>query len=57
MPFDQLEVGAKLFKVTPPSLEGGEYLFFLVGSAEPEKGSYGKAYDLGVDAAPTPVKK
>lgn len=57
MPFDQLEVGAKLFKVTPPSLEGGEYLFFLVGSAEPEKGSYGKAYDLGVDAAPTPAKK
>ena len=29
----------------------GEYLFFLLGSAEPPKGIFGKGYDFGVDAA------
>ena len=53
--FDQLEVGARLFRLTPPQLGAGEYLFFLVGSAEPDKGTYGKGYDFGVD--PEPSKK
>lgn len=47
--FDPVEVGARLFKITPDKLAGGEYLFFLMGSAEPPKGSYGKGYDFGVD--------
>ena len=46
--FDSLEVGASLFKVTPASLGMGEYLFFLIGTAEPPKGNYGKGYDFGV---------
>jgi hypothetical protein len=50
--FDPLEVGAKLFKLTPPALVAGEYVFFLVGSAELDKGTYGKGYDFGVDAKP-----
>ena len=55
--FDQLEVGTKLFKLTAPALDEGEYIFFLVGSAEPDKGTYGKGYDFGVDAAPVTKKK
>lgn len=57
LPFDQLEVGAKLFRLMPPALDEGEYIFFLVGSAEVDKGTYGKAYDFGVDAAPVAKKK
>ena len=55
--FDQLEVGAKLFKLMPPALEAGEYLFFLVGSAEPEKGTFGKGYDFGADPPPAEKKQ
>ncbi len=55
--FDQLEVGAKLFRLMPPALDEGEYIFFLVGSAEPDKGTYGKGYDFGVDSAPVEKKK
>jgi hypothetical protein len=47
--FDSLEVGARLFKVSTGKLGKGEYLFFLVGSAEPPKGNYGKGYDFGID--------
>ncbi len=47
--FDSLEVGSHLFKITTGKLAKGEYLFFLVGSAEPPKGSYGKGYDFGVE--------
>jgi hypothetical protein len=50
--FDPVEIGARLFKITPDKLAAGEYLFFLMGSAEPPKGSYGKGYDFGVDAPP-----
>ncbi len=48
-PFDSLEVGPGLFKLTPAKLTKGEYLFFLLGSAEPPKGSYGKGFDFGMD--------
>jgi hypothetical protein len=47
--FDSLEVGPHLFRITPGKLAKGEYLFFLLGSAEPPKGSSGKGYDFGVD--------
>lgn len=48
-PFDSLEVGASLFRLTPATLGKGEYVFFLIGTAEPPKGNYGKGYDFGVE--------
>lgn len=50
-PFDSLEVGPRLFRVTPAKLAKGEYMFFLLGSAEPPKGVYGKGYDFGIEAS------
>ena len=48
-PFDSVEVGPHLFKITTTEkLAKGEYLFLLLGSAEPAKGSYGKGYDFGM---------
>ena len=48
-PFDSTEVGPRLFKVSPAkTLTKGEYLFLLLGSAEPPKGSYGKVYDFSI---------
>jgi hypothetical protein len=47
--FDSLEVGAGVFRLTPNKLEKGEYVFFLISSAEPAKGNYGKGYDFGID--------
>jgi hypothetical protein len=47
--FDSLEVGAGLFRLTPSSLSKGEYMFFLIGTAEPPKGNYGKGYDFGME--------
>jgi hypothetical protein len=47
--FDSIEVGTQLFKITPSRLPKGEYLFFLAGSGEPPKGSYGKGYDFGIE--------
>jgi hypothetical protein len=49
-PFDSLEVGPGLYRLTPAKLSSGEYLFYLSGTAEPAKGNYGKGYDFGVDA-------
>src|SRR5262245_33014797 len=50
-PFDSLEVGPLLFKITgPKGLAKGEYLFLLRGSAEPPKGSFGKVYDFSIQA-------
>ena len=46
---DRVEVGAQLFRVTAAKLTPGEYLFFLIGSATPAQGNYGKGYDFGVD--------
>jgi hypothetical protein len=48
-PFDSLEVGAALFRLSPATLVKGEYMFFLIGTAEPPKGNYGKGYDFGVE--------
>jgi hypothetical protein len=48
-PFDSLEVGAGLFRLTPTTLVKGEYMFFLIGTAEPPKGNYGKGYDFGME--------
>ena len=48
-PFDSTEVGPRLFKIAPSkNLTKGEYLFLLLGSAEPPKGSYGKVYDFSM---------
>ena len=47
--FDPQEVGARLYKITVPKLQKGEYLFYLIGSADPGKGIQGKGYDFGVD--------
>jgi hypothetical protein len=47
--FDSVEVGQRLFKLVPQYLDAGEYIFFLVGSAEPPKGIYGKGFDFGID--------
>lgn len=48
-PFDFLEVGPNLFKLTTAKLGKGEYFFFELGSAEPPKGSLGKGFDFGID--------
>jgi hypothetical protein len=48
-PFSSLEVGPRLYRLAPDKLAKGEYLFFLMGSGEPPKGSYGKGYDFGID--------
>jgi len=50
-PYDLLEVGPRVFRLTPPKLDSGEYLFFFLGSADPTKGIYGKGYDFGIDDA------
>src|SRR5262249_32767119 len=55
--FDALEVGPHLFRLRTASLFPGEYLFFLVGSADPTSGNYGKGYDFGVDKAEQPKAK
>jgi len=47
--FDPLEVESGLFRLTPAPLGKGEYMFFLIGTAEPPKGNYGKGYDFGMD--------
>jgi hypothetical protein len=47
--FDATEVGARLFRITTKPLAAGEYMVYLVGSADPEKGIQGKGYDFGVD--------
>ncbi len=50
-PYDSLEVARGVFKIST-KLTKGEYLFLLLGSAEPPKGSYGKGYDFGVEGPP-----
>jgi hypothetical protein len=46
--FDSLEVGAGLYRLNPVKLTNGEFLFYLISTAEPAKGTYGKGYDFGV---------
>jgi hypothetical protein len=48
--FDPLEVGSRLFRLTADKLDPGEYMFYLINTAEPPKGNHGKVYDFGVDA-------
>ena len=55
--FDSLEVGAGLFRLTPANLRKGEYMFFLLSTAEPPKGNYGKGYDFGQGSAGPDQKK
>jgi len=54
--FDSLEVGAGLFRLTPVNLGKGEYAWFLLNTAEPPKGKYGKGYEFGIDTPPVPKK-
>ena len=47
--FKSFHKGPHLFKITPSkTLAKGEYIFLLLGSAEPPKGSYGKVYDFSI---------
>jgi hypothetical protein len=50
------EVSPQLFRINSSKLDPGEYAFFLVGTADPAKGSAGKGYDFGIDA-PKPAPK
>jgi hypothetical protein len=52
--YDAQEVGPRLFRISTGTLVAGEYLFFLIGSAEMDKGNYGKGYDFGLDRAGKP---
>ena len=38
-------------------LSTAEYMFYLIGSAEPPKGNYGKGYDFGIDPPEAEKKK
>jgi len=49
--FESLEVASGVFRLTPNKLDKGEYAFFLIGTAEPAKGNFGKGYDFGIDIA------
>jgi hypothetical protein len=55
-PFDPVEVGSGLFRTKPANLKPGEYTFLLLGTAEPQKGTQGKAYDFGVDVPASPAR-
>ncbi|HLJ44427.1 MAG TPA: hypothetical protein VKU01_00380 [Bryobacteraceae bacterium] len=48
-PYDSKEVGPKLYRLEPSALAKGEYLFYILGSADTIKGIQGKGYDFGVD--------
>ena len=46
---DRIAVGPKLYRVATTMLETGEFMFYLVGSADPANGILGKGYDFGVN--------
>lgn len=48
-PIETQEVGPNLYKIATNILGKGEYLFYLVGSADTIKGIQGKGYDFGVE--------
>ena len=50
--FDSVEAGPHLFKITTSKLLEGEYMFFLIASGDPPKGTYGKVYDFGIEEPP-----
>jgi hypothetical protein len=55
--FDSLEVGPGLFRLTASALRKGEYAFFLMNTADPAKGNYGKGFDFAVDPPASAVKR
>jgi len=48
-PFDSQELAPRLYKIVTGIVGRGEYIFYLVGSADAMKGIQGKGYDFGVD--------
>ena len=48
--FEVTRIDEDLYRVTTTTLKPGEFLLYLVGSADPEKGIFGKGFDFGVDA-------
>ncbi|SPF51331.1 hypothetical protein SBA4_4610001 [Candidatus Sulfopaludibacter sp. SbA4] len=48
-PFETQELGPRLYKVAAGILPRGEYLFYIVGSADNVKGIQGKGYDFSVE--------
>ncbi len=46
-PTERVAVGPRLFKVTTGKLGKGEFMFYLVGSADPGNSILGKGYDFG----------
>jgi hypothetical protein len=54
-PIDPFEVGPHLYRIAPADLKPGEYTLVLVGTAEPQKGTQGKAYDFAIEP-PRPEK-
>jgi hypothetical protein len=55
--FDALEVGSSVFRLSTSKLANAEYVFYLLGSAEPAKGNYGKGYDFGIELPVVEKKK
>ncbi len=48
-PFETQELGSRLYKIATNIIGKGEYLFYLVGSADSIKGIQGKGYDFGIE--------
>jgi hypothetical protein len=48
-PFENQELAPRLYKIATNILGRGEYLFYLVGSADTIKGIQGKGYDFGIE--------
>jgi len=48
-PFETQELGPRLYKGAAGILPRGEYLFYIVGSADNVKGIQGKGYDFSVE--------
>ncbi len=46
--FESEELAPGIYKIAPNILAKGEYLFYIVGSADAVKGIQGKGYDFGV---------
>jgi hypothetical protein len=48
-PIDTQEVAPRLHKIATNIIPKGEYLFYIIGSADTIKGIQGKGYDFGID--------
>ena len=51
--FEHFEAGPQIVKLKTGILVPGEYVFLLIGSGEPAKGSQGKGYDFAIEAPAT----